>query len=222
MSRDRFKGAPWFEKATKSSATVIGLGGIGSWLTLFLARIGLDLINIVDNDYVEIYNIGGQFFRKRNIGSYKTAAVMSNVYEYSGRSGRIIAHSNAFSDVPQYVSKSDIIFSAVDNMEARKQIFLAFLESEHSKVFIDGRLEPGHIVVYAVPSDDENRKERYLEGLVPDEKIPDLDCTFKQTSHSAAMIAGLMTSIFTNYLSDGEVPYKTEIYLPAMFFKTDE
>jgi tRNA A37 threonylcarbamoyladenosine dehydratase len=55
----RFKDTPWFDQLSNSRVIVFGAGGIGSWLSFFLARTGSDVV-VVDMDTVEDHNLGLQ------------------------------------------------------------------------------------------------------------------------------------------------------------------
>ena len=72
LQHNRFKDAPWFP--TEDTYVLIGgSGGIGSWLTLLLARANFKPI-IFDFDTIEEHNIGGQLFSVGDIGSPKVVA----------------------------------------------------------------------------------------------------------------------------------------------------
>lgn len=217
MNRERFKGAPWFEEIQDKFATIVGQGGIGSWLYLFAARAGFQYIMIVDNDTIEDHNMGGQFFSNNQIGLPKVTAAIDNKNLFAPQS-RAIVHQDLY-DPTQSYNEVDVLFSAVDNMEARKQMFETFKSTDRLKVFVDGRLEPEHFTVFFVTKDN---VDRYAKTLVDDSEIPDLDCTFKQTSHVAAMCAGTMLNIYTNYLAEVETPFKVEWYLPAMHIEIED
>ena len=72
--------------------------------------------------------------------------------------------------------------------------------------------------IYCVTPD---RIDAYEATLFDDSEVEDAPCTMKQTSHSAAMIATLMTSFFTNHMVNiyerehlREVPFHHEFFIP--------
>ena len=79
---DRFKGASWFPKGNEL-ILVGGCGGIGSWVTFFLARIGY-LPIVYDFDVIEEHNIGGQLFRHSDIGRLKVSAISQICKDFCG------------------------------------------------------------------------------------------------------------------------------------------
>src|SRR3954465_14305021 len=69
----RFSGADWADQLR--TIILVGVGGIGSWTAINLARIGHTL-HIVDPDIVDETNVnGGQAFRNADIGTRKVLAV---------------------------------------------------------------------------------------------------------------------------------------------------
>ena len=64
---DRFKGALWYNKVSKSVITIIGVGGIGSFVSFLLSRTSPKTIYIMDDDEVEGVNLSGQFYDKNSI-----------------------------------------------------------------------------------------------------------------------------------------------------------
>ena len=71
----RFSGASWFEAAKGVSATIAGVGGIGSWTSLLLSRISQTIrITLYDDDNVEVVNLAGQMFSSNQVGLHKVYA----------------------------------------------------------------------------------------------------------------------------------------------------
>lgn len=121
-----------------------------------------------------------------------------------------------------------IMFSAFDNMEARKTMFQSWVEhisvleeDDHDleeAIFIDGRLTAEQLQIFCVTPKD---IEEYKKHLFDDSEVEDAPCTFKQTSHSAAMIASHMIAFFTNHITnvrEGEnvrsLPFFWEYFIP--------
>lgn len=211
----RFKDAPWFSEDSAETVVIGGAGGIGSWLTLFLARAGFNII-VYDDDIIEKHNLGGQFYRTAQVGGYKVIALHDSVYNFSGKG------INSFTKkIERDMIASPFMFSGFDNMEARKLMFEIWKQKSYpvTPLFIDGRLTVDSLQVFCVTPD---RIEEYEKTLFLDSEIEDEPCTLKQTTHMAAMIASHMTSFFTNHITNvrerqiiREVPFKYEYYGPV-------
>jgi hypothetical protein len=115
--------------------------------------------------------------------------------------------------------RTNFMFSAFDNMDARKLMFSQWKRvNSEDKIFIDGRLLAEQLQIFCVTSDKAELYEK--EHLFDSSEAIEAPCTFKQTSHTAAMIASHMTGFFTNHLSNlvepgtREVPFYWEYFVP--------
>lgn len=215
--QNRFKDAPWFPQKDET-VMVGGAGGIGSWLAFFLVRAGFQPY-IYDFDTIEEHNLGGQLFRNDDIGSLKTEAIQDIIKLFTG------VNINAIDSAITLESPTHhFMFSAFDNMKARKDLFEVWQKSIEgcpvTPIFIDGRLEMEQLQIFCVTPDNiEKYKE---EHLFSDSDVPDAPCTMRQTSHTAAMIATLMVSFFTNHITNiyerqvvRHIPFYYEYFVPV-------
>lgn len=214
---DRFKDAPWFKEG-EESVLVGGSGGIGSWLSFLLARAGFRVF-LYDFDIVEPHNVGGQLFKESHVGRSKISAVADLTREFSATE-----INTFFTEITSDTMPHRFTFGAFDNMEARKSLFNSWKKGVEGSpvlpILIDGRLEAEHLQIFCVTPSNMDKYES--EQLFDDSAVPDLPCTLKQTSHTAAIIAGTMVGFFTNHLTNiyareviREVPYFYEFVIPA-------
>jgi hypothetical protein len=215
---NRFKDAPWFPQ-TEELTVIGGAGGIGSWLAFFLNRAGFGTL-MYDFDTIETHNLGGQLFRQEDVGTFKCVAVDDIIHSFTGE--RIHYKIEKFDEeTPTH----RFMFSAFDNMAARKAMFevwkKSIINATVTPVFIDGRLELEQLQIFAVTPDTMDKYEQ--EHLFNDSEVPDAPCTMRQSSHTAAMIASSMVGIFTNHISNiylghkiRTVPFKYEVLIPGM------
>ena len=207
-TKSRFRDALWFSKIDEYKIPIIvgGVGGIGSWLTLLLSRVisSETPIIIYDMDIVEDINLAGQLYMVTDIGKRKTTAVQGIVERFSRRSNIIIEEEYKESSLV-----SPIMFSAFDNMRARKIMFDNWKKEAvkyEESIFIDGRLLAEQLQVFFVTPE---RIPLYEKHLFNDSDVPDLSCSYKQTSHFAAAIAAKMIQGFTNWFvkETAEIPF---------------
>lgn len=214
--RSRFKDALWYSQDEAISCIVGGAGGIGSWLSFMLARAGV-IPFVYDYDIVELHNMGGQLFNKSHIGQPKVEAVASMIKDFSDLDIMISTEKYDKNSMT-----SPYMFSAFDNMEARKVMFSKWVEDNidnPNAIFIDGRLLMEQMQIFCVTI--ENSKRYADNHLFDDSEVAKENCTMKQTSHSAAMIASLMVGFFTNHLVNinansivRKVPMEYEYFIP--------
>jgi len=218
---NRFKDLGWYAKSKGLEVGVVGVGGIGSWLTFLLARIGCNPF-VFDDDILERHNQGGQLYGTSHMGKKKVVALAEIIKDFS--------ETRLTIEDSRYTSESitgNIMFSAVDNMEARSIIFerwctLVAFNKEHSPedykemLFMDGRMLAENLQIFAVTPD---KIDEYRKFIFPDSDIGEQPCSAKATSHCGSLIASLMVSIFTNWLTNlkvniREVPFSTSFNIP--------
>lgn len=200
VKKSRFRDANWFSEVNNLKIPIIigGVGGIGSWLVLLLSRVINSDLNIIvyDFDFVEEINIAGQLYKVSDVGKRKTEAVSEIVKELSGYD-KIIPQNSVYGETSL---SSPIMFSAFDNMKARKDMFENWKKEAlkyPKSIFIDGRLLAEQFQVFFVTPD---RIEEYEKKyLFSDSEVKDESCSYKQTSHFAAAIAAKMVQGFTNW-----------------------
>jgi len=228
VTKSRFRDASWFGNVETLTTPIVvgGAGGIGSWLTLFLARMLTDThLFLYDFDTVEEVNMAGQLFSKRHISMSKVGAIQDIVTDYTEFS-KLSAQDEKYTADSL---KSPIMFSAFDNMEARKVMFNNWLSEapkHENAVFIDGRLLAEQLQVFIVTPETAERYQK--EFLFDDSEVEDINCSYKQTSHFAAIIAARMVQGFTNWLikDEAEVPFYYEeigsLFLTKSYDGTDK
>lgn len=227
----RFSSAIWYENIQKKTILVAGIGGIGSWLTLLLARLKPASLFIYDNDIVETVNMSGQLYGQSDIGIAKITAISHMVRNYADY-GSIFAVAERFT--PE-CEPTDIMICGFDNMEARRVFFTKWVEHVQSKLekerknclFIDGRLAAEEFQILCIRGDDEYNINRYNnEFLFSDAEADETICSYKQTTFCANMIASYMVNLFVNFCANEvgacrDLPFFTTYNAIAMYLKTE-
>ena len=200
----RFSSAVWFDSVNKHRIIIVGAGGAGSWLTLFLSRIGFK-IQLIDFDTVEISNLGGQLFGIQHISNSKVQSV-TRITRELGCNNSIIDTNLRFAETI-IDCNTDIFISAVDSVSARMEILSEFKASTKlNKLYVEARLSAEMFQLY-IFTENSTKEELldYNQNLLELNNLPDDACTFKQTSHIASMLGSVVTSIITNWCSNLEL-----------------
>lgn len=167
---------------------------------------------------MKVYRLKGQLFRKSDIGTMKVVATYNIIKEFCGE------EINTVSDrIDENSPTHYFMFSAFDNMKARKDLFEVWKKSIPNclvtPIFIDGRLTMEQLQIFCVTPDKIEEYER--DHLFDDSEVEDAPCTMKQTSHSAAMIASHMVGLFTNHITNiyereiiRDMPFYYEYFIP--------
>lgn len=111
------------ENIRQASVLVVGCGGLGSMVTLFLAGAGVGKLTLVDADSVELSNLHRQLaFRESDIDQPKAQALKNQL---SSLNSEITVTSalrrfgdDAKSDA-ELLSDVDIVIDATDNLASR-------------------------------------------------------------------------------------------------------
>lgn len=206
-STTRFSSAIWFSEIQKKNLIVAGVGGIGSWVVMLLARMKPNSMVIYDDDIVEPVNMAGQLYDTSSMGMYKVDAAYRMATDFC-------LYNNIFCVRERYTTESpttDIMICGFDNMQARSVFFCNWLRHIKSKsaeerkhcLFIDGRLNAEEFQVLCIRGDDNYNIQQYASKfLFSDSEVEDEVCSYKQTSYMANMIASVMVNLFVNHVAN--------------------
>lgn len=235
----RFSGAEWFSAIKNVGVSIIGLGGIGSWLSLLLSRLKVAYIYGRDMDTVEPVNLAGQLYRTEDIGLLKTDAIRNLIWSFNDFRSQLYLHSSEFttdSNIPRYSIYTDPynVFLGLDSITARRSVYTWWKNTVSNKdkefVLIDGRLTADKWQIFVIPSKDKKRMQTYeQEWLFPQNEAMHLPCSFKQTTYMAAMIASYMCNLFVNFVAEStkplvpySIPFMIEFDAQTLEMKTYE
>lgn len=104
----------------ESSILIIGVGGIGSPLALYLSAMGIGTLGLLDSDKIELSNLHRQvLYTEKDVGKKKAEVMFQRIKERNSLVNLII--------FDQFISKAnlfllddfDLIVDATDNFETR-------------------------------------------------------------------------------------------------------
>ena len=125
-----------FEQAT---VAVCGLGGLGSNISIFLARAGIGKLILIDFDEVDVTNLQRQQYKATQVGQYKTEAISENLREIAPYLEIEAINAKISEDNFESLLKdADIICEAFDNPEAKAMLTGAVLENMPEKFYVAG------------------------------------------------------------------------------------
>ncbi|XP_009415961.2 adenylyltransferase and sulfurtransferase MOCS3-2 isoform X2 [Musa acuminata AAA Group] len=111
-------------KLSKSSILVVGAGGLGSPVAMYLVACGVGCLGIVDSDIVELNNLHRQIIHtEAYVGQSKVKSAASSCHAINS-SVKLVEHREALQAVNalDIVSKYDIVVDATDNLPSRYMI----------------------------------------------------------------------------------------------------
>ncbi|KAF8698094.1 hypothetical protein HU200_035607 [Digitaria exilis] len=111
-------------KLSQSSILVVGAGGLGSPVALYLAACGVGCLGIVDGDDVELNNLHRQIIHKEAyVGDPKVKSAADACREINS-SVKVVEHQHTLRpcNALEIVRKYDIVVDATDNLPTRYMI----------------------------------------------------------------------------------------------------
>jgi hypothetical protein len=224
----RFSTAVRLQWLQNKTVVLIGVGGIGNWVWQALVSMGVEKIILIDNDDVEIHNIGPQAHHLIHLGMSKVDAAKNIIKLYRGVSVRTLKNKvqNLAHLVELIGEVPDILITAVDNMEFRNQLAEDFRNiirnapnarnaaSLVPEFLIDLRMSLGDWTAYALPLRSilahPRANDLYAHytstAVFKTEQAVQEPCTARAISYTGMNIASYVGAILHWYANEGR-PY---------------
>ncbi|MFV0466857.1 MAG: sulfur carrier protein ThiS adenylyltransferase ThiF [Lachnospiraceae bacterium] len=111
------------------NVAIAGLGGLGSNIAIWLARIGVGTIHLIDYDRVELTNLNRQHYFMEHVGMYKTDALLQQIYKINPYLNVVtdclkVNEENMFA----LFDKNDIICEAFDQPKEKAMLVNGIVE----------------------------------------------------------------------------------------------
>ena len=175
------------EKLSNSKVSIIGLGGLGSPCSIYMAASGVGNLNLFDDDKVELSNLQRQIiFNSSDLGEKKSSVARDKLLNLNEN---IICNSYTErvneNNINDLLESSDCVIDCSDNFETRKAINKYCFETKKS--LISGACVgwQGQIFIFRFSCEDSPCYECLFEGI--DEE--DLSC---RESSIFSPLAGLI------------------------------
>ena len=231
-STTRFSSALWFKKIQNKVIILAGIGGIGSYVALLLARLKPKALFLYDDDEVETVNMAGQLYSINDVGKKKVDALADICSSFA-------LYNSVFAIPEKFTLESeasDIMICGFDNMKARKLYYYKWvnhikeLDDDTKKhcLFLDGRLAAEEFQVFCITGDDAYNQKLYeTKYLFDDEQADATVCSYKQTSYMANMIGSMIVNLFVNFVANEvggarDLPFLTSYEGESLMFETQQ
>jgi sulfur-carrier protein adenylyltransferase/sulfurtransferase len=123
---------------SEQSAIVVGLGGIGNWVALDLALLGMGTLILFDNDTVEASNLNRTLFKLSHINKPKVIAVKELISERR-KDTLVITNQELFTiDHIKKLEGIDFIFDCSDTTRLKDSIAQLKEKPRYIKLGYDG------------------------------------------------------------------------------------
>ena len=144
------------QRLLDSHALIVGAGGLGSPVALYLASAGVGQITLVDDDTVDLTNLQRQIMHtEARVGQPKVASAEAAIGALNpGVRVRTVAQRADEAQLTELAAAADIVLDCTDNFSTRHAINRACVH--HKKALVSGaaiRFD-GQISVYDLSHDD--------------------------------------------------------------------
>lgn len=110
-------------KISDTTVAVCGLGGLGSAISVILARMGIGKLILTDFDKVDVSNIHRQQYKATQTGMFKTKALEENLKEIAPYlTVQTYTEKMNENDYEIILSDADIVCEAFDDAEAKAEL----------------------------------------------------------------------------------------------------
>lgn len=191
--------------------TIIGVGGIGSWLALALGKMGLPNFRIFDADIVEAPNIPTQAYRLEDEGKSKVQATNEIVTAFAG---------SIVTAIPEHFVGQErlrgIVVCAVDKMDTRIDIWKKSIRfNPMIELYVEARMGAEELRVYSLKPTDPDLVRRYEENLYPSSEAFHAPCTEKSIAYTVFTSAGIIGREVKAYLTGEDVAFENILGLKS-------
>ncbi|HNU66886.1 MAG: molybdopterin-synthase adenylyltransferase MoeB [Methylotenera sp.] len=138
------------DKLTKSHALIVGAGGLGSPVALYLAASGVGTLTICDFDVVDLTNLQRQIIHTtQSVGINKAVSAQQTLYEINPDVNvKTIQKKSTEQELADLVAQADVVIDCSDNFATRYALNRQCVQ--HQKPLVSGaalKFE-GQITVY--------------------------------------------------------------------------
>ena len=183
------------KKLLKSSVLIVGAGGLGSPIAIYLTALGIGKIGIVDKDNVEISNLSRQIiFETNDVNKNKSSAAISKLRKINPDIQLKSFNKNlTIVNINQIAKKFDLIVDGSDNFRTRFLINDYCLKNK--KILVSGAISKFDGQVYTF--NFSKKKSPCLRCFIPRmPRNPDIDnCEYEGV---LGPLAGIIGSIQAN------------------------
>lgn len=200
---------------------VIGCGALGSWVALFLLKMGFKNVHVYDYDVVEEHNLPNQMFKEYDIGTSKVEATkflyMEMFNEKDTNYDRLKIH-NVKVTKENAIALGGYTISCVDSMTARKELYEAMFLYGKSSLWIEGRIGLYGAYIYTlIDKTDIDTNKKYEGTLYEDTEAEVSACGVSQTALPAAVnCASVMIMQLIEHICGRSVHWKLEYTIPDL------
>jgi molybdopterin-synthase adenylyltransferase len=115
-----YRGKDALQKLGQAQVTVCGAGALGSLLVDNLARQGFRQLSAIDDDRVELHNIGTQLYRQDEVGAFKVEVLRGHCFRAAGIEIGTFNKRLTEGTVHKFLRGAELVVDTFDNSASRR------------------------------------------------------------------------------------------------------
>lgn len=114
-----YRGRSAIEKLGTAKITLCGAGALGSLLADNLVRQGVRQLTVIDDDRIELHNVGTQLYGRGDIGAFKVDVLRAHCFRAAAV--EITTHNKRLDErtVKKFLRGADLVLDTFDNSASR-------------------------------------------------------------------------------------------------------
>jgi adenylyltransferase/sulfurtransferase len=184
------------KKIFKSNILIVGAGGLGSPIAIYLAAMGVGKIGVVDKDKVELSNLSRQIiFSNTDIGKSKSQTAIKKISKINPDI-KVVSFNKKLTDknIKKIGKNFEIIVDGSDNFRTRFLINDYCLKNK--KILISGAISKFDGQAYTF--NFSKRKTPCLRCFIPKIPMTEMDIDNCENEGILGVLGGIIGSIIAN------------------------
>lgn len=192
-----------FDPRYARKVILIGAGSVGSFVALFLAKMGVADIEVWDADVVLSHNTPASLYGHSDIGRTKVKALGERVWQLTGV--QIKAMPTMYSG--EELRRASII-ACVDTMAARKMIWEKVKLCPTIDLFCETRVNAWFLDVFAVAPCNPEDIKKYEDALFSDKEVVRQVCGEHGVAPVSVRAAQVVASNLARFWQSGQKKWR--------------
>ncbi|MEZ7818794.1 MAG: molybdopterin/thiamine biosynthesis adenylyltransferase [Candidatus Azotimanducaceae bacterium] len=112
------------QRLLRAKVLLIGLGGLGSPIAMYLAAAGVGELILIDDDHVDLSNLQRQIaHREQDVGINKAESAAAAIHDLNSETKvTVISRRLEGAELAGQISEADLVIDATDNFDSRHSI----------------------------------------------------------------------------------------------------
>ncbi len=156
LHEEIYRGKEVLARLNQVSVTICGAGALGSLLADNLARQGFRLLTAIDDDRVELHNVGTQLYRQDNVGALKVDVLRGHCFRAAGI--ELITFNKRLTEntVHKFLRDATLVVDTFDNSASRRLVSEYCLQNHIACLHLGMNADFGEVhwnEAYRIPHD---------------------------------------------------------------------